>query len=95
MPSKSVIKEKKAKVVSQFGKKAAGKTDTGSAEVQVALWTQRINELNGHFSTNPKDHQGRLGLLKLVGKRKRMLSYLKNTDEDRYLKLIKSLELRK
>ena len=70
-------------------------TDTGSSEVQVALLTKRINELTEHFKIHKKDHHGRRGLLKLVGRRRRLLAYLKRTDLDRYRKLIERLGLRK
>ncbi len=70
-------------------------TDTGSPEVQVALLTQRINELTEHFKVHKKDHHGRRGLLKLVGSRRRLLAYLKSKDIDRYRQTIKRLGLRK
>ncbi|MCP4659734.1 MAG: 30S ribosomal protein S15 [bacterium] len=69
--------------------------DTGSSEVQVALLTQRINELTEHFKVHKKDHHGRRGLLKLVGRRRRLLAYLKEKDVDRYRKTIERLGLRK
>lgn len=69
-------------------------TDTGSTRVQVAVITERINYLTGHFRTHKKDHHGRLGLLKLVGKRRRLLDYLKRTDVDGYRQLIQELGLR-
>ena len=69
--------------------------DTGSPEVQVALLTQRINELTEHFKTHKKDHHSRRGLLKLVGRRRRLLAYLKSKDIDRYRRTIKRLGLRK
>ena len=69
--------------------------DTGSTDVQVALITQRINELTGHFKTHTKDHHGRRGLLKLVGQRRRLLDYLKRKNADRYRQLIERLGLRK
>jgi small subunit ribosomal protein S15 len=69
-------------------------TDTGSARVQVALLTERINSLTDHFRTHPKDHHGRRGLLKMVGQRKRLLSYLRNTDLTTYRALIQDLGLR-
>ena len=69
--------------------------DTGSPEVQVALLTERITYLTGHFKTHKKDHHSRRGLLKLVGRRRRLLKYLRTTDEDRYKTLIKSLGLRR
>ena len=70
-------------------------TDTGSARVQVALLTERINSLTGHFRDHPKDHHGRRGLLQMVGARRRLLTYLKRTDLDNYRKLIGQLGLRK
>jgi len=70
-------------------------TDTGSADVQVALLTGRINELTEHFKTHTKDHHSRRGLLKLVGQRRRLLDYLKRRDADRYRQLIERLGLRK
>ncbi len=69
--------------------------DTGSPEVQVALLTERINNLTPHFKKNPKDHHSRRGLLKMIGARKRHLSYLKKKDEGRYQNLIKRLGLRR
>ncbi len=68
--------------------------DTGSARVQVALLTERINSLTDHFRTHPKDHHGRRGLLKMVGTRRRLLSYLKNSDLETYRALIQELGLR-
>lgn len=70
-------------------------TDTGSAEVQVALLTDRINHLTSHFKEHKKDHHSRRGLLMMVGKRKRLLDYIKRNDADKYTKLIASLGLRK
>jgi len=74
---------------------ARGTADTGSPEVQVALLTARINELTPHFKQHLKDHHGRRGLLKMVNQRKRLLSYLKDKDADRYTALITKLGLRK
>jgi small subunit ribosomal protein S15 len=74
---------------------ARSPADTGSPEVQVALLTARINELTPHFKTHLKDHHGRRGLLKMVNQRKRLLSYLKDKDADRYTALIGKLGLRK
>jgi small subunit ribosomal protein S15 len=74
---------------------ARGPADTGSPEVQVALLTARINELTPHFKTHAKDHHGRRGLLKMVNARKRLLSYLKGKDAERYTALIAKLGLRK
>lgn len=70
-------------------------TDTGSADVQVARLTERINYLTQHLSTHVKDHSTRRGLLKMVARRRKLLDYLKLTAEDRYQKLIKSLGLRR
>jgi len=74
---------------------ARGPADTGSPEVQVALLTARINQLTPHFKTHAKDHHGRRGLLRMVNQRKRLLSYLKAKDADRYTALIGKLGLRK
>ncbi len=84
--------EKKSGVISKFKVHA---TDTGSPEVQVALISTRILELNKHFETHKKDHTSRHGLLKLVGQRRRLLNYLKGKSVDRYTKLITELGLRK
>ncbi len=69
--------------------------DTGSPEVQIALLTARINDLNEHFKTHPKDHHSRRGLLKMVGQRRNLLAYLKSKDIERYRALIEKLGLRK
>ena len=74
---------------------ARAANDTGSPEVQVALLTARINELAPHFKLHMKDHHGRRGLLKMVNQRKRLLSYLKDVDANRYTALIQKLGLRK
>ncbi len=74
---------------------ARGGADTGSPEVQVALLTARINQLTPHFQQHKKDHHGRRGLLRLVNQRKRLLTYLKDKDADRYSALIGKLGLRK
>ncbi len=74
---------------------ARSTTDTGSPEVQVALLTDRINELTPHFKTHLKDHHGRRGLLKMVNRRKSLLSYLRETEAERYTALIQKLGLRK
>lgn len=88
----SVADINKAEIVKEH---ARGAADTGSPEVQVALITARITELTPHFKANHKDHHGRRGLLRLVNQRKRLLSYLKAKDADRYTALIKKLGLRK
>lgn len=69
--------------------------DTGSADVQIALLTERINSLTGHLQTNTKDHSSRRGLLKMVAQRRRLLDYLHNTDVARYQGITKKLKLRK
>ena len=69
--------------------------DTGSSKVQIALLTKRINDLTGHFKIHPKDHHSRRGLLKLVGQRRRFLSYIKRRDPSQYKTLIQELGLRK
>jgi small subunit ribosomal protein S15 len=74
---------------------ARGQNDTGSPEVQVALLTARINELNGHFKAHAKDHHSRRGLIMMVNRRKSLLSYLKGKDASRYRALIEKLGLRK
>ena len=81
----------KAEIVAKFAKK---QNDTGSSEVQIALLTKRIIVLTAHFQENPKDFSSRLGLLKLVGQRKRLMRYLKAKDYSSYTKLIKELNLR-
>jgi small subunit ribosomal protein S15 len=72
----------------------AHEADTGSTRVQIALLTERINYLTDHFRTHAKDHHGRRGLLKLVGKRRRLLDYLKRTDVQEYRSLVQDLGLR-
>ena len=87
-----LTKEAKQGIVQKHG---ASKTDTGSTKVQVALLTQRINDLTGHLRTHPKDHYSRRGLLKLVGRRRRFLNYLQRKDLEGYRALIKELGLRR
>ena len=84
--------DRKAEIVAQFQRSEG---DTGSPEVQVALLTERINGLQGHFGSHKQDHQSRRGLLKLVGQRRRLLAYLRKVDNDRYRTLIAALGLRK
>ncbi len=88
----ALAKEQKQEILNQH---KVNETDTGSPEVQVALLTHRINYLNDHFKTHAKDHHSRRGLLRLVGRRKRLLEYLKERDIERYRALIKELGLRK
>ncbi|MBC3899528.1 MULTISPECIES: 30S ribosomal protein S15 [Acetobacterium] len=87
-----ISKELKAQVVEDY---KTHEGDTGSPEVQIALLTARINDLNGHLQIHKKDHHSRRGLLKLVGQRRRLLTYLKNKDINRYRELIQRLGLRK
>ena len=82
----------KAQVIKKFQRASM---DTGSSEVQVALLTYRIRELSEHFKTHKKDEHSRMGLVKMVNRRKKLLSYLRETDPDSYTKLITDLELRK
>ena len=85
----------KAQKASLIGKFAKHEGDTGSAEVQVAILTERITYLTEHFQHHPKDHHSRRGLLKLVGQRRRLLEYLKGRSVERYKTLIEELGLRK
>lgn len=85
-------KEKKTEIVGSYG---AREGDTGSTEVQVALLTERINQLTGHMAANRHDYHTQRGLLKLVGQRRRLLAYLSREDVSRYNLLIKKLGLRK
>ncbi len=88
----SLEPEKKKKVIKDF---ATSKADTGSPEVQIALLTERINGLSQHFEAHKKDHHSRRGLLIMVGRRKRLLEYLKSTNVESYASVIKKLGLRK
>jgi small subunit ribosomal protein S15 len=87
-----IAEPQKQAVVEQF---RVHQTDTGSPEVQVALLSQRIDHLTEHFKVHVKDHHSRRGLLKLVGQRRRLLDYLRNSDFDRYQSLIQRLGIRK
>jgi small subunit ribosomal protein S15 len=80
--------------VSTVQKYGTHETDTGSTRVQVAILTERIKYLNDHFRSHKNDHHGRLGLLKMNGKRRRLLNYLKRTDVDAYRQIIQELGLR-
>jgi len=82
----------KGRVIQEFRQH---ETDTGSPEVQIALISQRISYLSDHFKVHAKDHHSRRGLLKLVGKRRRLLDYLKRSDVERYRKVVSSLNLRR
>ena len=88
----SLTVERKRDIVARYGRDEG---DTGSAEVQIALLTARINELTEHLREHKKDHHSRRGLLMLVGKRRRLLNYLQRSDLDRYRELISELGLRR
>jgi small subunit ribosomal protein S15 len=87
-----LTKEQKAELMQKYGKTPK---DSGSPEVQIALLTTRINELTSHFEKNVKDHHSRKGLLRMVGRRRKLLEYLQETNVDRYRKIIQELDLRK
>jgi small subunit ribosomal protein S15 len=87
-----LTQERKRELIERFG---ADPGDTGRTEVQVALLTERINELTQHLRTHRKDHHSRRGLLMLVGRRRRFLNYLQRTDLERYRSLIRELGLRR
>ena len=88
----TLTQERKQELVTKFG---SGEQDTGRAEVQIALMTERINLLTEHLRTHRKDHHSRRGLLMLVGRRRRLLNYLQRDDLDRYRALVAELGLRK
>ena len=87
-----LAKDQKSAIIAEYGKTP---NDTGSPEVQIALLTTRINELNDHLKVHATDHHSRRGLLKMVGQRRRLLAYLKEKDIERYRSLIERLGLRK
>ena len=87
-----LAKEKKQEIILA---NAMHEGDTGSPEVQIAILTQRINDLNAHLANNQKDFHSRRGLLKMVGKRRNLLKYLQHTDIERYRAIVKKLGLRK
>jgi len=88
----AITKEEKQAIVEKYGTTA---TDTGATEVQIALLTKRIQDLTDHFKEHTQDHNSRRGLLKLVGKRRKLLRYLQKSDLDKYRQLIEQLNLRK
>jgi small subunit ribosomal protein S15 len=88
----ALTSERKRELVEKFGDTAS---DTGKTEVQIALMTERINDLTGHLRANRKDHHSRRGLLMIVGRRRRLLNYLQRTDLERYRALVRELGLRK
>ena len=87
-----ITKERKLELINKFGRTA---NDTGSPEVQIALLTERINELTDHLKANKNDHHSRRGLLKMVGQRRGLLAYLKGIDIERYRAIVEGLGLRK
>ncbi|MDH5716838.1 MAG: 30S ribosomal protein S15 [Spirochaetia bacterium] len=87
-----ITTEKKTEVIEKYRKHSK---DTGSAEVQIAILTERINELTEHFKKHKKDHHSRLGLLKMVGSRRKFLDYLKGKNVEKYKTLINNLGIRK
>jgi small subunit ribosomal protein S15 len=88
----SLTKDRKTEIISSY---RTHPSDTGSPEVQIAILSQRIEDLTQHFSTHAKDHHSRRGLLKMVGTRRRLLDYLKDKNAERYRELIKRLGIRK
>lgn len=88
----ALTQERKNELINQF---KTHESDTGSPEVQIAVLTEQINTLNEHLRTHKKDHHSRRGLLKMVGKRRNLLTYLRNNDVPRYRTLINSLGLRR
>lgn len=88
----AITQERKTEIMTKY---ATHEGDTGSPEVQIAVLTENINSLNGHLKTHKKDHHSRRGLLKMVGRRRNLLAYLKNKDITRYRELVDSLGLRR
>ena len=88
----TLTQERKSEIIAQFGENAQ---DTGNTRVQIALLTQRINDLTGHLREHSKDHHSRRGLLMLVGQRRRLLNYMQRSDLDGYRSLIRELGLRR
>jgi small subunit ribosomal protein S15 len=88
----TLTKEEKKEIIEKFG---SHENDTGSPEVQIAILTERINRLSEHLKKNKKDNHSRRGLLKMVGKRRRLLEYLKQKDEESFKKLTKELKIGK
>ncbi|MGL5805307.1 MAG: 30S ribosomal protein S15 [Xenococcaceae cyanobacterium] len=88
----SLTQEKKQELISQY---QIHETDTGSADLQVAILTERINQLTTHLKGNDKDHSSRRGLLKMIGRRRNLLSYIQKEDSERYQKLIARLGIRR
>lgn len=87
-----ITKEQKIELIKKFG---GDEKNTGSSEVQIALLTARINDLQKHFKANPQDYAGNRGLLMMIGQRRRLLRYVKNNDINKYRDLLVALDLRK
>lgn len=87
----ALLQDQKQQIISDY---QVHETDTGSADVQVAMLTERINRLSAHLKTNKKDHSSRRGLLKMIGQRKRLLAYIQKHDQNRYRALITRLGIR-
>jgi small subunit ribosomal protein S15 len=87
----ALLQQRKQELISEY---QIHETDTGSADVQVAMLTERINRLSEHLRGNKKDHSSRMGLLKMIGQRKRLLAYIQKQDRDRYKALISKLGIR-
>ncbi len=88
----AITREATSEIIKKYGKNA---NDSGSPEVQIALLTARINDLTPHFEKHKKDHHSRVGLLKMVGKRRRLLDYLQEKNIERYRQIIADLQIRK
>ena len=88
----TLLKEKKTDIIEKY---RLHETDTGSPEVQIAILTERINQLSAHLKMHKKDHHSRRGLLKMVGQRRRLLNYLKDSDVERYRTILGQLNLRR
>ena len=87
-----ITKEKKQEIIGKYGETEG---DTGTPEVQIAIFTERINELTDHLKNHPRDHASRQGLIRMVGKRRKLLDYLMSEDIEKYRELIKKLNIRK
>jgi len=88
----SITKERKQSLIGDFRRK---ESDTGSPEIQIAILTSRVGEITTHLHTHPKDYASRRGLLMMVSRRRRLLDYLKKVDPERYLEIIRRLDIRK
>lgn len=88
----TLTQQRKQELMSEY---QIHETDTGSADLQIAVLTERINQLTTHLKSNKKDHSSRRGLLKMIGRRKRLLAYIQNKDSDRYQQLIARLGIRR